>query len=168
MFLQILEDGRLTDSQGRTVNFKDTVIIMTSNAEVSTKRITVGFEKSTTSNENSILDSLSNFFKPEFLNRFDNIIEFQALDKDHLLKIVDLMLAELSHTLQEQQMALQVSDEVKQKLSELGHHPAFGARPLRRVIQEQLEDRIADFILDHPEVKQLQAVIEEEQIKIVA
>ncbi|PAQ14464.1 ATP-dependent Clp protease ATP-binding subunit [Bacillaceae bacterium SAOS 7] len=168
MFLQILEDGRLTDSQGRTVSFKDTVIIMTSNAGVANKSVTVGFEKSAVPNENSILDSLSSFFKPEFLNRFDNIIEFQTLDKDHLLQIVDLMLAELDNTLQEQQMTLKVSAAAKQKLSELGYHPAFGARPLRRVIQEQLEDRIADFILDHPEVKQLQAVIEEEQIKIIA
>ncbi|WP_338753792.1 ATP-dependent Clp protease ATP-binding subunit [Bacillus sp. FJAT-52991] len=168
MFLQILEDGRLTDSQGRTVSFKDTVIIMTSNVGVTNKSITVGFDKNATAKESSILDSLSSFFKPEFLNRFDNIIEFQALDQDHLLQIVDLMLEELNETLQEQQMTLQVSDEVKQKLSELGYHPAFGARPLRRVIQEQLEDRIADFILDHPEIKQLQAVIEEEQITIIA
>ncbi|WP_100330732.1 ATP-dependent Clp protease ATP-binding subunit [Bacillus xiapuensis] len=167
MFLQILEDGRLTDSQGRTVSFKDTVIIMTSNAGAADKPITVGFEKSSAVKESSILDSLGSFFKPEFLNRFDRIIEFKSLGKEELLKIVDLMINELNQTLQEQQMALQVTDEVKMKLSELGYHPAFGARPLRRVIQEQLEDRIADFILEHPETKSLKAIVEEDQIHIV-
>ncbi|KAB7707880.1 AAA domain-containing protein [Bacillus aerolatus] len=166
MFLQILEDGRLTDSQGRTVSFKDTVIIMTSNAGAAVKPITVGFEKNNAVKESSILDSLGSFFKPEFLNRFDNIIEFKPLEKDHLQQIVNLMLADLNKTLQEQSIILHVTDEVKERLSELGYHPDFGARPLRRVIQEQLEDGIADFILDHPETKELQAVIEDHSIRI--
>ncbi|MBS8263242.1 ATP-dependent Clp protease ATP-binding subunit [Mesobacillus boroniphilus] len=166
MFLQILEDGRLTDSQGRTVSFKDTVIIMTSNAGVGHKTIKVGFNQSTAVNESSILDSLGGFFKPEFLNRFDSIIEFKALEKRHLLQIVDLMLAELKDTLSEQNISLEVEAEVKEKLAELGYHPAFGARPLRRSIQEQLEDSIADFILEEPDAAELKAVIENDVIII--
>ncbi|WP_226675610.1 ATP-dependent Clp protease ATP-binding subunit [Mesobacillus jeotgali] len=166
MFLQILEDGRLTDSQGRTVSFKDTVIIMTSNAGVGHKTIKVGFGQSTAVNESSILDSLGGFFKPEFLNRFDSIIEFKSLEKEHLLQIVDLMLSELHGTLEEQNISLEVTAEVKGKLAELGYHPAFGARPLRRSIQEQLEDSIADFILEEPDAVQLSAVIENDAITI--
>ncbi|MGC8229578.1 AAA family ATPase [Pseudobacillus badius] len=168
MFLQILEDGRLTDSQGRTVSFKDTVIIMTSNAGTSSKTITVGFEKNNAVKESSILDSLGSFFKPEFLNRFDNIIEFKSLEKADLQRIVELMLEELNVTLREQSMTLDVTDEVKERLSELGYHPEFGARPLRRVIQEKLEDGIADFILDHPETKQLKAIMKDKEVCIVA
>ena len=159
MFLQILEDGRLTDSQGRTVSFKDTVIIMTSNAGVGHKTIKVGFGQNNAVNEANILDSLGSFFKPEFLNRFDNIIEFRSLEKDELLQIVDLMLAELSDLLLEQSITLEVTDEVKEKLTELGYHPAFGARPLRRVIQEHLEDKLADYILEEPEANELIAML---------
>lgn len=166
MFLQILEDGRLTDSQGRTVSFKDTVIIMTSNAGVGHKTIKVGFDQSTAVNESSILDSLGGFFKPEFLNRFDSIIEFKALEKEHLLQIVNLMLSELKDVLLEQNIRLEVEAEVKEKLAELGYHPAFGARPLRRSIQEQLEDSIADFILEEPNATELIAVIENDDITI--
>jgi ATP-dependent Clp protease ATP-binding subunit ClpE len=169
MFLQILEDGRLTDSQGRTVSFKDTVIIMTSNAGVGgPKKITVGFENSETDayKESSILDSLGSFFKPEFLNRFDGIIEFKQLDKEHLLQIVDLMLVELETTLAEQNVTISVDDAAKQKLSELGYHPAFGARPLRRVIQEQLEDQITDILLDNEHQTSLQVTVEENKIVV--
>ncbi|MGG3006939.1 AAA family ATPase [Geobacillus stearothermophilus] len=147
IFLQILEDGRLTDSQGRTVSFKDTVIIATSNAGVTDKKITVGFEKQS-GVQTSILDSLSAYFKPEFLNRFDAIIEFKPLEKAHLLQIVDLMLAEVKTAMREQGIELEVTEAAKEKLAELGYHPAFGARPLRRVIQEQVEDNIADCLLD--------------------
>lgn len=167
MFLQILEDGRLTDSQGRVVSFKDTVIIMTSNAGVGHKNIHVGFGTSNAVEEASILDSLGSFFKPEFLNRFDSIIEFKPLDKEHILSIVDLMASELQETLKEQNIELTISVEAKGKLAELGYHPAFGARPLRRAIQEQLEDKITDFILDQPDVKQLAAILEDGQIKVV-
>ncbi len=166
MFLQILEDGRLTDSQGRTVSFKDAVIIMTSNAGVGHRTIKVGFSQSDAVNEVSILDSLGSFFKPEFLNRFDSIIEFKSLEKEHLLQIVDLMLEELNSTLNEQKVTLEVTEEVKGKLAELGYHPAFGARPLRRVIQEQLEDKIADFLLETPETAKLSAVLENDSITI--
>ncbi|WP_423409857.1 AAA family ATPase [Heyndrickxia sp. MSNUG] len=166
LFLQILEDGRLTDSQGRTVSFKDAVIIMTSNAGVGHKTIKVGFDQSEAVAESSVLDSLGGFFKPEFLNRFDSIIEFKSLEKESLLQIVELMLAELKNTLKEQKIRLEVSIEVKEKLAELGYHPAFGARPLRRSIQEQLEDSIADFILDKPDENELTAVIENDKITI--
>jgi ATP-dependent Clp protease ATP-binding subunit ClpE len=147
IFLQILEDGRLTDSQGRTVSFKDTVIIATSNAGVTDKKITVGFEKQS-GVQTSILDSLSAYFKPEFLNRFDAIIEFKPLEKAHLLEIVDLMLTDVKAAMREQGIELAVTEAAKEKLAELGYHPAFGARPLRRAIQEHVEDNIADCLLD--------------------
>jgi ATP-dependent Clp protease ATP-binding subunit ClpE len=167
MFLQILEDGRLTDSQGRMVSFKETVIIMTSNAGTGHKTTHVGFGTNEAIEEASILDSLGSFFKPEFLNRFDNIIEFSSLDKEHILYIVDLMITELQESLAEQSIQLSVTTEAKEKLAVLGYHPAFGARPLRRVIQEQLEDKIADFILDQPDVKKLAVVSKEDQLKVV-
>ncbi|PQD97158.1 ATP-dependent Clp protease ATP-binding subunit [Pradoshia eiseniae] len=167
MFLQILEDGRLTDSQGHTVNFKDTVIIMTSNAGVMDRVNKVGFAADSVEEEVNILQQLSPYFKPEFLNRFDNIIQFESLSKEDLLKIVDIMLEELHGMLKAEGLSLMVTDEVKEKLAELGYNPAFGARPLRRVIQEKLEDAIADSIFDQPEVKAFQAVLEENEIKII-
>jgi ATP-dependent Clp protease ATP-binding subunit ClpE len=168
LFLQILEDGRLTDSQGRIVSFKDTVIIMTSNAGVGHKTVHVGFGTTEAIEEVSILDSLGGFFKPEFLNRFDSIIEFNSLGKEHILYIVDLMISELQETLTEQKIELTITTEAKEKLAMLGYHPAFGARPLRRVIQEELEDKIADFILEEPDTKKLSAVVEENQLKVVS
>ncbi|MGP7818935.1 AAA family ATPase [Niallia sp. 01092] len=168
IFLQILEDGRLTDSHGRTVSFKDAVIIMTSNASVGTKRIVVGFENNAALEESNLLQSLGNFFKPEFLNRFDAIIEFKSLEKQHLLRITDLLLEELAITLKDQNITLFVTDEVKDKLVELGTHPSFGARPLRRVIQEHLEDNLADFILEEPDTNHLTAVIKDENIVVEA
>lgn len=159
MFLQILEDGRLTDSQGRTVSFKDTVIIMTSNAGVGDRRIQVGFGNTNAVKEATILQSLGQYFKPEFLNRFDSIIEFHALTKDHLLQILELMLLELNKNLQEQDYHLTISTEVKEKLVELGYNETFGARPLRRVIQELLEDKIADYILENGIAGKLKAEI---------
>ncbi|WP_312096928.1 ATP-dependent Clp protease ATP-binding subunit [Niallia sp.] len=166
IFLQILEDGRLTDSQGRTVSFKDSVIIMTSNASVGHKHKVVGFGNNDAIEESNLLQTLGNFFKPEFLNRFDAIIEFKTLEKEHLLRITDILLKELAENLQEQQIALQVEEAAKEKIVELGTHPSFGARPLRRVIQEHLEDQLADVILDEPTVKELKAVLEDDQIKI--
>ncbi|WP_026566275.1 ATP-dependent Clp protease ATP-binding subunit [Bacillus sp. UNC41MFS5] len=168
LFLQILEDGRLTDSQGRIVSFKDSVIIMTSNAGVGHKTVHVGFGTNEAIEEASILDSLGTFFKPEFLNRFDSIIEFNSLGKEHILYIVDLMINELQETLTEQKIELTVTQEAREKLARLGYHPAFGARPLRRVIQEQLEDKIADFILEQPEVTRLTAIVEEDELKVVS
>lgn len=166
MFLQIMEDGRLTDSQGRTVSFKECVIIMTSNAGVGRKNITVGFDKQAQKSDDSVLDSLSDFFKPEFLNRFDAIIEFEALGKEELIQIVDLMLGDLNDMLAEQQMKIDVDAAVKEKLAEIGFNPQFGARPLRRAIQKHIEDAIADFMIDHPNASHLKAVVENDQITI--
>src|SRR5699024_1420053 len=166
MFLQILEDGRLTDSQGRTVSFKDTVIIMTSNAGNTEKPITVGFGADTITEETSILESLGAFFKPEFLNRFDSIIQFNSLSKDELLQIVDLLFNELTNTVSEQGFTVSIKDDVKEKIVELGYVPQFGARPLRRVIQEQVEDQIADFILVHPDSKDLIFPLTEDNIMV--
>lgn len=168
MFLQILEDGRLTDSQGRTVSFKDTVIIATSNAGTSDKKITVGFEKDGETAQPNILDTLRHYFKPEFLNRFDAIIEFKPLEKEHMLQIVELMLAELKTTLQEQQIELVVAEAAKEKLAELGYHPTFGARPLRRVIQEHVEDQIADVLLEDTDVNMIQVDVENGQVIVKA
>ncbi|WP_148629759.1 ATP-dependent Clp protease ATP-binding subunit [Bacillus sp. E214] len=167
MFLQILEDGRLTDSQGRTVNFKDTVIIMTSNAGVGEKVKKVGFGAGGVEEEVSILQSLGSYFKPEFLNRFDSIIEFKSLTKENLLEIVDIMLAELYEMLDHEGFKLTITDEVKEKLAELGYNPAFGARPLRRVIQEQLEDGIADCVFNHPDKRTFKAEVIKNEIKVV-
>jgi ATP-dependent Clp protease ATP-binding subunit ClpE len=166
MFLQILEDGRLTDSQGRTVSFKESVIIMTSNAGVGYKTVKVGFGNTHHENESNILSSLGTFFKPEFLNRFDSIIEFSSLQEDDLLQIVDIMINDLNNTLMEQQMKITVTRDVKKKLVTLGYSPSFGARPLRRVIQDQIEDQISDFIIDEPDCKELLAVVEDDHIII--
>ncbi|MFE1245522.1 AAA family ATPase [Fictibacillus sp. NPDC058756] len=165
MFLQIMEDGRLTDSQGRTVSFKDTVIIMTSNAGSSVKQTKkLGFNAEQLEKETHILDSLGGYFKPEFLNRFDSIVQFQSLKEEHLVKIVDLMLKELSEQLQEQNITLTVTSAAKQKLAKLGYHPSFGARPLRRIIQEHIEDKIADVLLDEENVEKLAVNVVDGQI----
>ncbi|OIU68811.1 ATP-dependent Clp protease ATP-binding subunit [Rossellomorea aquimaris] len=169
MFLQILEDGRLTDSQGRTVSFKDTVIIMTSNAGVTNvKEAVVGFATGGTDavKETNILQSLGSYFKPEFLNRFDSIIEFQSLHKEELLQILDLMLADLQQELNDQSITVNFEKEAKDKLVELGYHPEFGARPLRRVIQEQVEDKIADLLLEEEEVKQVTVTLKNDEITV--
>ncbi|MBB5173150.1 ATP-dependent Clp protease ATP-binding subunit [Texcoconibacillus texcoconensis] len=168
MFLQILEDGQLTDSQGRTVSFKDTAIIMTSNAGVNEKKVTVGFGENDKHEEVNILDSLGAYFKPEFLNRFDNIVRFNHLNEDHLIAIVDTMLSDLEETLQEQDLTITVSSEAKQRLADLGYHPAFGARPLRRVIQEQIEDPIADQLIDNEDRKSLHVDVIDEKIIVEA
>ncbi|KQU63808.1 AAA domain-containing protein [Rossellomorea marisflavi] len=167
MFLQILEDGRLTDSQGRTVSFKDAVIIMTSNAGVTdVKEKVVGFDTGGTDaiKETNILTSLGAYFKPEFLNRFDSIIQFQSLEKEELLTILDLMLDDLRKDLSEQGISITVDTVAKEKLVDLGYHPAFGARPLRRVIQEQVEDRIADLLLEEDGVKEVNVSVKDDNI----
>ena len=168
MFLQILDDGRLTDSQGRTVSFKNTVIIMTSNAGQQIKNIRVGFDTSDQVDESSVAEQLRDYFKPEFLNRFDSIVRFHSLSKEDLLQIVDLMLTEVVSQLKEDNKTITISHEVKEKLVDLGYNPSFGARPLRRTIQEQLEDKIADFILDEPDVHHLKATLENDKIVIKA
>ncbi|MCA1066233.1 AAA family ATPase [Rossellomorea sp. AcN35-11] len=167
MFLQILEDGRLTDSQGRTVSFKETVIIMTSNAGVTDKKESVvGFNTGGTDaiKETNILQSLGAYFKPEFLNRFDSIIEFKSLEKQELLHILDLMLNDLQAELKEQGITVTFDKEAKEKLVELGYHPEFGARPLRRVIQERVEDKVADILLDEDEVSEVFVSVVDDEI----
>ena len=159
MFLQVLDDGRLTDGQGRTVSFKDTIIIMTSNAGTGKVEASVGFGASMEGRTNSVLGQLGDFFSPEFMNRFDGIIEFKALDKEHLLKIVDLMLDDVNTRLASNDIQIQVTDKVKEKLVDLGYDPKMGARPLRRTIQEQIEDAITDYYLEHPTEKELRAVM---------
>ena len=167
LFLQILDDGRLTDSQGRTVSFKDTIIIMTSNAGQGIKNASVGFaaENEDESNE-SARNNMSQFFKPEFLNRLDDVIEFNELTKPDLLKIVDLMLANTNNMVKDQGLYIDVTDAAKEKLVDEGFNPALGARPLRRTIQEEIEDKVADYKLDHTDAKNLKADVQDGKIVI--
>ena len=159
MFLQVLDDGRLTDGQGRTVSFKDTIIIMTSNAGTGKVEASVGFGAAREGRTNSVLGELGNFFSPEFMNRFDGIIEFKALSKDNLLQIVDLMLEDVNNRLASNDIHLDVTPKVKEKLVDLGYDPKMGARPLRRTIQDHIEDAITDYYLEHPTDKDLKAIM---------
>ncbi|HEU0478595.1 TPA: ATP-dependent Clp protease ATP-binding subunit [Streptococcus pneumoniae] len=159
MFLQVLDDGRLTDGQGRTVSFKDAIIIMTSNAGTGKAEASVGFGAAREGRTNSVLGELGNFFSPEFMNRFDGIIEFKALSKDNLLQIVELMLADVNKRLSSNNIRLDVTDKVKEKLVDLGYDPKMGARPLRRTIQDYIEDTITDYYLENPSEKDLKAVM---------
>ncbi|MCP1276081.1 ATP-dependent Clp protease ATP-binding subunit [Leuconostoc citreum] len=149
MFLQILDDGRLTDAQGHVVSFKDTIVIMTSNAgSTDTGNTPMGFNQ--VDAQSRLLQRLENYFRPEFLNRFDDIIEFQTLTQKHLLTIVDLLLADMNANLADNNLNVIVSDSAKAKLAELGYNPALGARPLRRVLQNKIADQLADYYLAHP------------------
>lgn len=159
MFLQVLDDGRLTDGQGRTVSFKDAIIIMTSNAGTGKAEASVGFGAAREGRTNSVLGELGNFFSPEFMNRFDGIIEFKALSKENLLQIVDLMLDDVNKRLSSNNIHLDVTDKVKEKLVDLGYNPKMGARPLRRTIQDYIEDAITDYYLENPSEKNLKAVM---------
>ena len=159
MFLQVLDDGRLADGQGRTVSFKDAIIIMTSNAGTGKAEANVGFGAAREGRTNSVLGELGNFFSPEFMNRFDGIIEFKALSKDNLLQIVELMLADVNKRLSSNNIHLDVTDKVKEKLVDLGYDPKMGARPLRRTIQDYIEDAITDYYLENPSEKDLKAVM---------
>ncbi|MCD7137041.1 AAA family ATPase [Limosilactobacillus balticus] len=161
MFLQILDDGRLTDSQGRTVSFKDTIIIMTSNAGTGDSEASVGFGAESNGSTHSIIDKLTNYFKPEFLNRFDDIVQFNALSKDDLMKIVNLMIDDVNNMLADKNLHIEVTNDVEEKLVDMGFDPKMGARPLRRVIQEQIEDRIADYVLDHSDAHKLVAKLDD-------
>lgn len=152
LLLQVLDDGRLTDGQGNTVNFKNTVIIATSNAGYS-----FGAVPEEDGKEVSLRDKLAPFFRPEFLNRFNGVIEFSHLSKEDLQEIVDLMLAEVNRTLAKKGLTLEVSDAAKAYLIEEGYDEAMGARPLRRVIEGQIRDKVTDFYLDHLDVKALKA-----------
>jgi len=164
MFLQIMEDGHLTDSHGRKVSFKDAVIIMTSNAGTSVKPINVGFQQEDESIQT--FETLGDYFKPEFLNRFDAIISFNELSKENLLEITDLMIAELENTIENNAITIEVTEEAKEQLVELAYDPRFGARPLRRVIQTNIEDQLTDLILESDEVEDVIVVLENEEIVV--
>ncbi|HEQ3711978.1 TPA: AAA family ATPase [Streptococcus pyogenes] len=158
LLLQVLDDGRLTDGQGNTINFKNTVIIATSNA---------GFgQQDTETSESNIMDRIAPYFRPEFLNRFNSIIKFNHLQKESLEEIVDLMLAEVNQTTAKKGISLTIADDAKAHLIDLGYNHAMGARPLRRIIEQEIRDRITDYYLDHPDVKKLQAILKEGQLVI--
>ncbi|GAA0319504.1 ATP-dependent protease ATP-binding subunit ClpE [Oceanobacillus oncorhynchi subsp. oncorhynchi] len=164
-FLQIMEDGHLTDSHGRRVSFKDTVIIMTSNAGTGEKKVSVGFNAKTHESV-ATLENLSNYFKPEFLNRFDAIVNFNELKEKDLLQIVDLMLHDLEATMKENQITITISDAAKERLVQLGYDARFGARPLRRVIQDKVEDQLTDLILEGEDVTDIHVDVEDEEIVV--
>ena len=152
LLLQVLDDGRLTDGQGNTINFKNTVIIATSNAGFGNEALTGQDDK-----DKKIMDRIAPYFRPEFLNRFNGIIEFSHLTKEDLNDIVDLMLDEVSKTIAKKGIDLVVSDAAKQHLIEEGYDEAMGVRPLRRVIEQEIRDKITDFYLDHTDVRHLKA-----------
>ena len=160
LLLQVLDDGRLTDGQGNTVNFKNTVIIATSNA---------GFGFGTDAQDESktdIMERIAPYFRPEFLNRFNGVIEFNHLSKDDLKKIVDLMLAQVNKTLAKKGITLDVTEEAKGLLMEQGYDKAMGARPLRRVVETEIRDNVTDFYLDNIDVKHLLADVKDGHIVI--
>lgn len=156
LLLQVLDDGRLTDGQGNTVNFKNTVIIATSNAGF-------GYEANLTEDADKpeLMDRLKTFFRPEFLNRFNAVIEFSHLTKEDLSKIVDLMLAEVNQTLAKKDIDLVVSQAAKDYITEEGYDEVMGVRPLRRVVEQEIRDKVTDFHLDHLDAKHLEADMED-------
>ncbi|HEK9997173.1 AAA family ATPase [Streptococcus equi] len=160
LLLQVLDDGRLTDGQGNTINFKNTVIIATSNA---------GFDHQAgdrADQEPTIMERIAPYFRPEFLNRFNGVIEFNHLAKKDLQEIVALMLIEVNQTLAKKGISLEVTDDVKERLIDLGYDHAMGVRPLRRVIEQEIRDRITDYYLDHPTAKHLLASLDQDTITI--
>lgn len=161
LLLQVMDDGRLTDGQGNTVNFKNTVVIATSNAGFGNEALTGDDAADQTLN-----DRLAPYFRPEFLNRFNAIVEFSHLTKDDLQQIVDLMLADVNHTLAKKDITLSVTPAAKAWLIEEGYDEAMGARPLRRVIEQQIRDKVTDFYLDHLDAKALQADLVDDTIEI--
>lgn len=161
LLLQVLDDGRLTDGQGNVVNFKNTVVIATSNAGFGNEALTGDDDK-----DKKLMDRLAPYFLPEFLNRFNAIVEFSHLTKDDLKEIVDLMLADVNATLAKKDMDVVVSDDVKNHLIEQGYDEAMGARPLRRVVEQEIRDKITDFYLDHEDIKHLKADMEDGSVVI--
>lgn len=161
LLLQVLDDGRLTDGQGNTVNFKNTVIIATSNAGFGYESFTGDEEK-----DRKIMDRLKPYFRPEFLNRFNAVIEFSHLGKEDLAEIVDLMLDEVNQTLAKKDITLTVTDAAKHYLAEEGYDEVMGVRPLRRVIEQQIRDKVTDFHLDHLDAKHLLADLKDDELVI--
>ncbi|MDN6291117.1 MAG: ATP-dependent Clp protease ATP-binding subunit, partial [Tetragenococcus koreensis] len=152
LLLQVMDDGRLTDGQGNVINFKNTIIIATSNAGFGNEALSGDKQR-----DQSLMDKLAPFFRPEFLNRFNGIVEFSHLTKQDLSQIVDLMLADVQKTLAKKSIKLEVTKAAKDWLMEQGYDEAMGARPLRRVIEQQIRDKVTDFYLDHLDVKNLKA-----------
>ncbi|AUX11074.1 ATP-dependent Clp protease ATP-binding subunit [Latilactobacillus sakei] len=163
LLLQVMDDGRLTDGQGNVIDFKNTVIIATSNAGFGNEKLTMNDQE-----DAKLLDKLAPYFRPEFLNRFNGIVEFTHLTKADLSQIVDLMLTNVEQTLAKKELTLVVSKEAKDWLMEEGYDEAMGARPLRRVIEQQIRDKVTDFYLDHADVKDLKADLVDDQIVIQA
>ncbi|BBD23350.1 ATP-dependent Clp protease ATP-binding subunit [Streptococcus constellatus] len=161
LLLQVLDDGRLTDGQGNTVNFKNTVIIATSNAGFGYESFTGDEEK-----DRKIMDRLKPYFRPEFLNRFNAVIEFSHLGKEDLAEIVDLMLDEVNQTLAKKDITLTVTDAAKHYLAEEGYDEVMGVRPLRRVIEQQIRDKVTDYHLDHLDAKHLLADLKDDELVI--
>lgn len=161
LLLQVLDDGRLTDGQGNTINFKNTVIIATSNAGFSNEALTGQEDK-----DMKIMDRIAPYFRPEFLNRFNAVIEFSHLSKEDLDEIVNLMLSEVNTTLAKKGIDLVVSDSAKAHLIEEGYDEAMGVRPLRRVIEQEIRDKVTDFYLDHTDVKHLKAEMQDDKLII--
>ena len=147
ILLQVLDDGRLTDAQGNTVSFENTIIIMTSNAGSNLNTNSIGFGGTSETSKNKMLDALKDLFRPEFLNRVDEIVAFDPLTKEQLLQIVDLMIADTQKVLNDRNIGLIVTDEAKNYLLEKGTDLKYGARPLRRAIQRYIEDELSDMIL---------------------
>ena len=163
LLLQVMDDGRLTDGQGNVINFKNTIIIATSNAGFGNEALSGDKER-----DQSLMDKLAPFFRPEFLNRFNGIVEFSHLTKQDLSQIVDLMLADVQKTLAKKSIKLEVTEAAKDWLMEQGYDEAMGARPLRRVIEQQIRDKVTDFYLDHLDVKNLKADLVDDEIVISA
>lgn len=161
LLLQVLDDGRLTDGQGNTVNFKNTIIIATSNAGFGNEKLMGEAKK-----DESLMDRLAPYFRPEFLNRFNAVIEFSHLTKEDLKEIVNLMLDDVNKTLVKKDLTLTVSEEAKDYLIEQGYDEAMGARPLRRVIEQEIRDKVTDYYLDHLDVKHLKAEMVDGALKI--
>lgn len=163
LLLQVMDDGRLTDGQGNVINFKNTIIIATSNAGFGNEALSGDKQR-----DQSLMDKLAPFFRPEFLNRFNGIVEFSHLTKQDLSQIVDLMLADVQKTLAKKSIKLEVTKAAKDWLMEQGYDEAMGARPLRRVIEQQIRDKVTDFYLDHLDVKNLKADLVDAEIVISA
>lgn len=163
LLLQVMDDGRLTDGQGNVINFKNTIIIATSNAGYGNEALSGDKQR-----DQSLMDKLAPFFRPEFLNRFNGIVEFSHLTKQDLSQIVELMLADVQKTLAKKSIKLEVTKAAKDWLMEQGYDEAMGARPLRRVIEQQIRDKVTDFYLDHLDVKNLKADLVDDEIVISA
>lgn len=157
LLLQVMDDGNLTDGQGNVINFKNTIIICTSNA---------GFGNGNDAEEKDIMHEMKKFFRPEFLNRFNGIVEFLHLDKDALQDIVNLLLDDVQVTLDKKGITMDVSQDAKDWLIEEGYDEELGARPLRRIVEQQVRDKITDYYLDHTDVKHVDIDVEDNELVV--